>query len=63
MQLAWRGPSTCIWEVLIVWGLDANSKSILAPDVYTLCTVPSSLQRIATVYWGLTRYTLSTRHA
>jgi len=50
MPPAQLGPLTCIWEVLIAWGLDANSKSTLAPDGYTLCTFPSSLQMIATIY-------------
>ena len=36
MPPAQLGPLTCIWEVLIVWCLDANSKSTLVPDVYTL---------------------------
>lgn len=47
------GPLTCIWEVLIIQCLDANLKSTLAPDVYALCTFPSSLQMamiITTVY-------------
>lgn len=50
MPPAQLGPLTCIWEVLIVWCLDANSKSTLVPDVYTLCTFPSSLQMRATIY-------------
>ena len=50
MPPAQLGPLTCIWEVLIVWGLDANSKSTLAPDVYTLCTFPSFLHMIAAIY-------------
>lgn len=50
MPPAQLGPLTYIWEVLIAWGLDANSKSTLAPDGYTLCTFPSSLQMIATIY-------------
>ena len=53
MPPAQLGPLTCIWEVLIIQCLDANLKSTLAPDVYTLCTFPSSLQMvmiITTVY-------------